>query len=65
MLFYFVPAGFVFAFCSNFLLAEYSNPRDLESWLFILLASLLWPICLPSMLKKQYANWRKLSGEAS
>jgi hypothetical protein len=63
MLFYLLPAGLVFAFCSNVLLAEHSNPKDVESWLFILLASLLWPVCLPSILRKQYSNWRKLSGE--
>lgn len=64
MLFYFIPASIVFAFCSSLLIADSSSPKDLESWLFILLASLIWPICLPSILRKQYSNLQKLLGEA-
>lgn len=55
MLFYLIPAAFVFAIAvSAFFQDDEVLKSDLGHWAFILLASLLWPLTLPSILIKQY-----------
>lgn len=55
MLFYLLPAALVFGLLLQNWQQDPSTPMtDGESWGFILLASLLWPITLPSILYKKY-----------
>ena len=57
MLFYFLPAGLVLAIAVHALLQDGTTPNHhLESWLFIILAALLWPVTLPSMLRKKHMD---------
>lgn len=60
MLFYLLPAGLAFAITVHALLQDCTTPNNhLGSWIFIGLATVLWPITLPSMLRKKYRDWRE------
>lgn len=59
MIFYFLPAGIVFAFCATKLIQDPSTKiSNVEILLFITLAALLWPITGPSILRRQVLNLR-------
>ncbi len=67
MLFYLTPAGLVFTFCVTMLCFDDSTPKtDPTTWTVIILAALLWPATIPTILRKQYLNlrqWLKASGD--
>jgi hypothetical protein len=53
MLFYLIPVFFVFSiFLSALWLSELESANSTHLWFCIILASLLWPATLPSMLAK-------------
>jgi hypothetical protein len=53
MLFYFIPACCVFVVFVSALYLNDPEPIDsFQLWTFIVLAALLWPLTLPSMLAK-------------
>jgi hypothetical protein len=59
-MFYLVPASLVFAFCTTMLCLDTTASKvDSEAWVLVVLAALLWPITLPSILRKQYLNLRQ------
>jgi hypothetical protein len=59
VIFYFLPAGLVFAFCATKLIQDPSTKTsNVEIWLFITLAALLWPMTGPSILRRQVLNVR-------
>ncbi|HEY9887134.1 MAG TPA: hypothetical protein V6D02_01970 [Candidatus Obscuribacterales bacterium] len=70
-LLYALPALIVFAIALTSLLRDDSTPNtNLEFWLVTTLAAILWPITLPSMIRKKILDiWRSnhfdswLSGE--
>jgi hypothetical protein len=60
MFFYLLPASLVFTFCTIMLYCDDSTAKsDPEIWTIIVLAGLLWPATIPSILRKQYLNWRQ------
>ncbi|HEY9887133.1 MAG TPA: hypothetical protein V6D02_01965 [Candidatus Obscuribacterales bacterium] len=59
MLFYALPAVAVCLLCVDALRKDDTTPNDdVNSWLFIAVAALAWPICLPSILRKKLQNWQ-------
>lgn len=63
MLFYFMPACCVFAIMMSVLWLNDPEPVEpIHLWLFILLASLLWPATLPSMVVKASSMFWRASG---
>lgn len=57
MLFYFIPATLVIAIAVQTLVQNGDSLKaDRETWMFILLAAVLWPATLPSILWKKYAD---------
>lgn len=60
MLLYTLPATIVFFIISNALLKDSTTPNsDMTIWMFILLASLIWPLTLPSIIRKKVMDWHK------
>ncbi|WP_346290242.1 hypothetical protein [Sphaerothrix gracilis] len=54
MMFYFLPASFVFSVLLRGLVKdEAADKADMGLWLVIFLATVLWPITLPSILYKK------------
>ncbi|HEY9763279.1 MAG TPA: hypothetical protein V6D07_12190 [Trichocoleus sp.] len=57
MLFYFTPATLVVAIALQTLMQSGASSKpDGETWMFILLAAVLWPVTLPSILWKKYTD---------
>lgn len=57
MAFYLTGALFCFGYSLNAFLKDASTPKtDVFSWLVIGFATLLWPIVLPSMIRKKLAK---------
>jgi hypothetical protein len=62
LLFFFLPATVVATVASQALIQDPdSSVLNPAAWGFILLAALLWPLTLPSMLKKKCGNWQAVS----
>ncbi len=60
MILYLLPASLVFTFCATKLIQDESTATsDLGMWAFLTLVALIWPVTLPSILRKQYLNWRQ------
>lgn len=57
MTLYITGALLVFGFSLQAFLRDTSTPKtDRLSWMVIIIASLLWPIALPSMVRKKLAK---------
>lgn len=58
MVFYCVPALVVFLLTYDALLKDPTSPNDgVENWVFISIASLIWPLTLPCILRKKMMAW--------
>jgi len=63
MIFLLLPTGLTFAICASELIRDESTPNnDMGSWFFITFASILWPVALPSILRKKYSDWANRDG---
>ncbi|MBD1850454.1 hypothetical protein [Leptolyngbya sp. FACHB-711] len=61
MVFYLIGATLTFGLLlSAFLKDESTSNSDLSSWIVVLVGSLLWFICLPSVIYKRVATVRRL-----
>lgn len=59
---YAMPAAIVFLITTDALLKDSTTPSDsVEMWVFILIASLIWPLTLPSILRKKAIDWYEFS----
>jgi len=58
MFFLLFPAGLTFTLCASVLVRDESTSNsDMGLWFFIAFASILWPVALPSILRKKYFDW--------
>ena len=54
MTLYFTGAAVVFGILINAFLKDVTTPKNhVASWIFLTVATLLWPITLPSMIRKR------------
>ncbi|PSB30679.1 hypothetical protein C7B82_08385 [Stenomitos frigidus ULC18] len=69
MVFYLIPAALVFSTALQAFLEDESTPKThFDSWIMLIMASLLWPITLPSImsgLRSSAAAERKSPYQAS
>ncbi|WP_088892247.1 hypothetical protein [Leptolyngbya ohadii] len=57
MTFYLIGASLTFSLLLNaFLQDEFSPNSDLSSWMVVLVASLLWFVCLPCVIRKKFTG---------
>lgn len=57
---YWAFAGITFAFVLQAFLNDFvANKLDTEAWLFISVASLLWPITLPFVIRSKFKSTAK------
>ncbi len=55
MTLYFTGAAVVFGILINAFLKDATTPKNhVASWIFLTVATLLWPIALPSMIRKRF-----------
>jgi predicted permease len=66
LLVFFLPATVVATVAAQALLQDpEASALNPAAWGFILVAALLWPLTLPSMLRKKWAKWQAVGSVES